>query len=184
MKTRLLAAVVVAMLVGGCGVPVDDEPEDLRNPGLSYGSSGPAPDRLGAAVERLYLVRDGLLSRVVRRMPTARTPQQMLQDLLAGPTAAEHEDGLTSALSTMHIDGMTLLQRRATIAIGGTAGPGVRNDEMLAYAQIVCTLTSQGAEVGTVSFTTGGRPLGVPRGDGSLSDGPLTIADYAVLLGS
>ncbi|GAB1692859.1 GerMN domain-containing protein [Krasilnikovia sp. M28-CT-15] len=179
---RLVPAVV--LVAAGCGVPVDEQPRDLRGPGLAYGSSAPAPDRFGPAVERLYLVRDGGLVRVVRRVPAARTPQQMLQDLLAGPTSAEHQDGLGSALSTMKIDGMNLSQRRASIEIGRAAEQGTRSDEILAYGQIVCTLTSQSAEVGTVSFTSGGKPLGVPRGDGSLSSDPLTIADYADLIGS
>ena len=185
MRARAIAIVLLAaVLVGGCGVPVDEQPRNLRRPGISHGSSGPAPDRFGTAAERLYLVRDGGLTRVVRRVPAARTPEQMLQDLLAGPTAAEHEDGLSSALSTMKIDSIAVDQRRAVIAIGGAAEQGARSDEILAYGQIVCTLTSQGAEVGTVSFTSGSRPLGVPRGDGSLSTDPLTIADYAGLLGS
>ncbi|MFC7275928.1 GerMN domain-containing protein [Paractinoplanes rhizophilus] len=185
MRARALAAVLLAAaFVGGCGVPVDEEPRNLRSPGISYGSSGPAPDRFGSAVERLYLVRDGGLARVLRRVPAARSPEQTLQDLLAGPTAAEHEDGLSTALSTMTIDGIAVDQRRAVVAIGGAGQQGTRSDEILAYGQIVCTLTSQGAEVGTVSFTSDGRPLGVPRGDGSLSADPLTIADYAGLLGS
>jgi hypothetical protein len=184
-KTRLLALVLVLLAAAaGCGVPVDSEPRDLRQPGRVQGSGGPAPDRFGAANERLFLVRDGELARVIRRVPTARTPEQMLQDLLAGPTAAEHEDGLSSALSTMKIDSMDLTQRRAVIEIGSPVGQGARSDEILAYGQIVCTLTSQGAEVGTVRFTSGGKPLGVPRGDGSLSADPLTIADYAGLVGT
>lgn len=106
----------------------------------------------------------------------------MLDDLLAGPSSAELQDGLTSALTTIQIDGMTVVQRRAAVQIGEPPGQAARSDEILAYGQIVCTLTSQGAEVGTVSFTSAGQALGVPRGDGSLSTEPLTIADYASLL--
>lgn len=178
--TGLLA---VVLLAGGCGVPVDDEPRDLARP-RAAASATAAPDRFGSAVERLYLVRDGTLVRVIRRVPTAVPAQRMLADLLAGPTRAEQEDGLTSALSTTRITGMTITQRRATVEVAEPSEDGGRTDEMLAYGQIVCTLTSLGAEVGTVSFTSGGRPLSVPRGDGSLSAGPLTVADYADLLAS
>jgi hypothetical protein len=108
----------------------------------------------------------------------------MLEDLLRGPTRSEQEDGLTTALSTMRIEDITVLQRRATVVVGERSADGTRNDEMLAYGQIVCTLTSQGAEVGTVSFVSEGRPLGVPRGDGSLDSGPLTVADYSNLIDS
>jgi hypothetical protein len=117
-------------------------------------------------------------------MPAARTPEQMVQDLVAGATRAEQQDGLTSALSQMRVSSTIVSQRRAAVEIGAPAVPGARSDEVLAYAQIVCTLTSQGAEVGTVSFTRDGQPLAVPRGDGSLSTGALTIADYADLIES
>jgi len=180
---RLLPAILMACLfAAGCGVPVDRQPRDLRRPGPVTDSSGPAPGGFGSAVERLYLIRGGVLTRTVRRVPAAPTAEQVLRDLLAGPTRAEQQDGFTSALTTMRVGALTVAQRRASIAIGQPPDQGSRSDEVLAYGQLVCTLTSQGAQVGTVSFTSDGRPLGVPRGDGSLSTAPLTVADYASLL--
>ena len=172
------------LLAGGCGVPVDGEPRDLARPGPASGSNAPAADGYGSAVQRLYLIRDGRLVRAVRRVPAPPTPHELLDDLLAGPTRAEQQDGLTSALSTVRVDGMTVVQRRATVTISEPPDQAARGDDLLAYGQIVCTLSGQGAEVGTVSFTNARRPLGVPRGDGSLSTEPLTIADYASLLDS
>ena len=182
---RLVPVAVAAacLLTGGCGIPVDDQPRDLGRPRPS-GSSTPAPGGFGTAIERLYLVREGRLVRVIRRVPRSPTPQQMLDALLGGPTHAEQQDGFTSALSTMRITGMTVVQRRATVTVGEPPAEGSRSDEMLAYGQIVSTLTSQGADIGTVSFAADGRPLGVPRGDGALSAAPLTIADYAGLVDS
>jgi hypothetical protein len=107
-----------------------------------------------------------------------------LQDLLAGPTVDERADGLSTALSAADVTGLTIVQRRATVSVAARPDGAARSDEVLAYGQIVGTLTSQGAEVGTVSFTSGGRPLGVPKADGALSTGPLTIADYAGLIDS
>lgn len=181
MRRLFLIALTTTLMAAACGVPVDDQPRNLERSQPS-GSNTPAPDRYGTAIERLYLVREGELARAVRRVPSLPTPQQMLTDLLAGPTRAEQQDGLTSALTTTQITGITVTQRRATVAVAQPPDHGARTDEMLAYGQIVCTLTSQGAEVGTVSFTRDGNPLGVPRGDGSLSTAPLTIADYATLL--
>lgn len=177
-------ALLAVLLVAACGVPVDDSPRDLGGSQVVYGSNAPAPDRFGPAVERLYLVRDGKLVRVLRRTPAPRAPSQMVEDLVAGPTRAEQQDGLGSALSQMRVGSTIVSQRRAAVEIGAPPVPGARSDEVLAYAQIVCTLTSQGAEVGTVSFTRDGQTLAVPRGDGSLSTGPLTIADYAELIES
>jgi hypothetical protein len=179
-----VTALTVAVLAAGCGVPVDGGPRDLDRPAPSDSAGVPPAESTGTAVERLYLVRDDVLVRVTRRVPAPRTPDGILADLLTGPTAAERADGLGSALTTTTVSGMTISRRRATVAVAGWTEPGARSDEILAYAQIVSTLTSAGAEVGTVSFTTGGRPLGVPRGDGSLSADPLTIADYADLIRS
>jgi hypothetical protein len=182
---RYLPAVLAAFLLpGACGVPVDEKPRDLDRPRPASGSGAPPAPGFGSAIERLYFVRDGRLVRAVRPVPAPPTPPRMLDDLLAGPTRNEQQDGLTSALTTMPVTGMTVTRRRAVVTIAEPPDKSARTDETLAYGQIVCTLTSQGAEVGTVSFTSGGTPLGVPRGDGALSTEPLTIADYATLLDS
>jgi spore germination protein GerM len=179
---RALAALVLALLVlAGCGVPPDDEPRRLGEPGRTDGIGGPAPNAVGSTVLRLYLVRDGRLARVPRRVPAPQTPAEQLDTLLAGPTAEESDDGLSSALSTMTVTGLRLAGRRATITLGNRAGQGFRSDEVLAFGQIVCTLTNL-PDVGTVSFEADGAPLWVPRGDGILADTPLTIADYSDLL--
>lgn len=57
-----------------------------------------------------------------------------------------------------------------------------RSDEILAYGQIVCTLTGR-FDVSAVSFTRDGKPLEVPRADGTLTSEPLRGSDYAGLLG-
>jgi len=180
---RRLLVLLLALALTGCGVPRDSQPRDIDDP-QAQGSSGPLAADAGTAIVRLYLVRDGMLVRVIRRVPTVQTPSGQLQQLLKGPTASESADGLTSALSTMEVIGMTIMNRRATVNIAESADQGARSDEVLAYGQIVCTLTSQGADVGTVSFVRGGEPLAVPRADGSLVDNSLTIADYAGLLES
>jgi hypothetical protein len=183
---RRLLSVLLLLLVfapAGCGVPLDSAPRAIDGP-QAHNSGDQVPADTGTAVVRLYLVRDGRLVRVIRRTSTARSPNGQLQDLLRGPTSAESADGLTSALTTMNVVSMTVTNRRATVIIGVRTNQGARSDEVLAYGQIVCTLTSQGADVGTVSFLSGGMPLAVPRADGSLADSGLTIADYAGLLDS
>jgi spore germination protein GerM len=162
-------------------VPVDAEPRRLGEPGRVDASGGPAPNAAGSTVLRLYLVRDGRLVRVPRRVPAPLTASQQLDSLLAGPTAEESDDGLSSALSTMTVTDLSLADRRATITLGDRSGQAFRSDEVLAFGQIVCTLTSL-PDVGTVSFMADGAPLWVPRADGSLADTPLTIADYSGLL--
>ncbi|AGZ42117.1 GerMN domain-containing protein [Actinoplanes friuliensis] len=183
MRRRLLAVLLVAALgPAGCGVPAEDTPRSIESPGRVNASGGPPPDVGGTALIRLYLVRDDRLVRVPRRVPAPLSPREQLDDLLAGPTAEESEEGLSSALTTTTVQDLRLGDRRATIVLGDRQDQGVRTDEALGYAQIVCTLTSL-PDVGTVSFVSeDGSPVGVPRADGRLAEGPLTIADYSSLL--
>jgi hypothetical protein len=58
-----------------------------------------------------------------------------------------------------------------------------RNDDILTYGQIVCTLTAR-ADVNSVTFFRDDEPLKVPRADGILSSEPLRAADYSRLIGS
>jgi spore germination protein GerM len=55
------------------------------------------------------------------------------------------------------------------------------NDQILALAQVVCTLTSLPG-IGQVRFTQDGAPVEVLRGDNSLADEPVSRADYQRLL--
>ena len=55
------------------------------------------------------------------------------------------------------------------------------DEQLLAVAQLVCTLTGLPG-VGLVAFTLDGSPVAVPRGDGSLTNGPVSRDDYDDLL--
>ncbi|MEV6305398.1 GerMN domain-containing protein [Actinoplanes sp. NPDC051861] len=168
-------------------MPAQSEPHPVdlpRAPLNSSPSAHPVAGPAGEVAEVLCLVRDGGLTQTVRRVGAVPTRQQQLDDLSAGPTAAERRSGLTSALT-----GLSLIVRaplgeddvtvEVTEADEGTA----RTDEMLGYAQIVCTLTAR-SDVGSVVFTQDGEPLRVPRADGSLTSGPVRGWDYRTLIRS
>jgi hypothetical protein len=178
---RLLVLLACTATVAGCGVPLDDAPRDLSGAGLPARSEAPSANGQGRYVERLCLVRDNKLARIGRQVPSPRSPATQLADLVAGPNADEAAQGLTSALSTESHVTLTVNGGHATVDLGDRADQAVRSDDVLAFGQIVCTLTAQ-LPIGLVSFTSGGEPLNVPRGDASLSAGPLTIADYVNLL--
>jgi hypothetical protein len=180
---RIVPTVVLVALLAGCGIPPDDQPREPDNP-RPYRSGTPTAPGVGSALERLCLVKDNLIARTLRRVPTARTPGEQLLDLFGGPNAGEQADGYTSALTGITITPvLTLDGAAATVEIGDWAEHGDRSDGVLAFGQIVCTLASR-PEIGTVSFTSGGEPLSVPRADLSLSDAPLTIVDYDELIES
>lgn len=181
---RLLAALLATTVAAtGCGVPTEDTPRVIEQPvpGRTP-STAPAVAASGPASERLYLVRDGALVAVQRRLPREPDPQHLLADLLAGPTEAEQGRGLRSALAgsdvvaSVEVWGVTAYVE-VPAAIEGTG----RNDDVLAFGQIVCTLTSRDG-IERVVFTRQGVAIGVPLPDASLSQDPLRAADYAGLI--
>jgi hypothetical protein len=181
---RSLAGLALVAALAGCGVPVDGEPRNVDDSDGGQPSHAPLVLDQGTSLERLCFVRDGRLARIFRRVPSPVTSQAQLEALLNGPTTSEAADGLSNTLpgtaSTVQI---SLSGGRAVIEIGDRSVHGVRTDEILAFGQIICTLASR-PEIGTITFTSRGQPLGVPRQDGSLTTGPLTVADYADLIDS
>jgi hypothetical protein len=182
---RLAAGLLICLLGAGCGLPAEDEPRqaDLpRHPltGRTATTAGTEPP--GDVAEVLCLVRDGRLVQAVRRVSAPPDLQRHVEALMAGPTEAERAGGLTTALATTALrvslpGGST----EAHVEIAENAEGNARSDETIAYAQIVCTLTSR-SDVNSVVFTRDGDALRVPRGDGSLSREPLRVGDYAGLL--
>ncbi|MDR7276256.1 GerMN domain-containing protein [Catenuloplanes atrovinosus] len=173
-------ALVLPLLLAGCGIPLDDAPREPDDP-RPYRSGTPTAPGVGSAVERLCLIKDSRIARIQRRLPTGRNAAEQLADLFAGPNAKEQADGYTSALTGSAITPrLTLDGAAATVEIGDWTAYN-RSDEVLAFGQVVCTLTSR-PEIGTVTFTSGGEPISVPRADLSLSDGPLTLVDYDELI--
>jgi spore germination protein GerM len=133
-------------------------------------------------LETLYLTKDSAIVPVDRHVKQEPTAQTLLNDLIAGPTAAEQADGITSALpgSTV-INSVAASNGLAVVTIGGGLEGAGRKDAILAFGQIVCTLDAR-PDVNGVVFVGPNGPIGVPRGDGSLTTSPLTTADYEDLL--
>jgi spore germination protein GerM len=186
---RLIVAAVGAaiMLVAGCGVSAQATPEPVQPPsGVSLATTQP-PDasESGRTPEYLYFVKDGMVARIARRVTGVPSTNEVIHDLLAGPDDQESAGGYTSALlGDRIVDSVQVSSGLATVALTAPMSEAGRNDIVLAYAQLVCTLTAQ-PQIGGVIFTSAGTPISVPRGDGSLSQGttPLTAADYTGLIG-
>lgn len=183
---RLIAAGVAVMLaLTGCGVTPQDEPHGVelpRRPLITVSPVPAAPGGAGNVAEVLCLVRDGRLVEIVRRVESPSTAQGQLDQLLAGPTEAERNNGITTALTGLSLSvslaaGTNASRVEVTEADDDTG----RSDETIAFGQIVCTLTSR-PDVGSVTFTKSGEQLEVPRADGQLSRGPLYAGDFATLV--
>lgn len=188
MRRRVPAALTVAaaaLVLAGCGVPAERSAREVTPPPGPYQavvSSAPTPAQIGAVSEKLFLVKGDKLVAVSRRVPVTPSIDTLVRDLLAGPTDDERDQGLTSALAGANVlSGVHLSGRQAVVEVGsGLAGAG-RNDEVMAFAQVVCTLASR-PEITGVSFTRDGRRIDIPRADGSLTQGPLGVADYSNLI--
>ncbi|GAA2526347.1 hypothetical protein GCM10010201_26370 [Pilimelia columellifera subsp. columellifera] len=182
-----LAAVAPLLLVGvlvgavaGCGITGEDNPRAVSSPPpLKPPTAGDQAD--GVVHKRLYLVRDGLLTPVLRPAVRTATPAELIGDLSAGPTEQEAAAGFTSALAGADL--VRSVQVQGSVAVVELVAPADvnRGDETLAYAQMVLTLT-QRQEISGVTFTVGGVRIAVPRADALLSEGPLRAADYTALL--
>lgn len=175
----LLAVAAVAVLLTGCGLPVEDSARSLDPAEAPYRLDEPAraATPAGPRRQRLYLVRGGELV-PVPRTASALTPQAVLTDLLAGPTATERTRGLSTALP-VDVE-VPEVRVEAGVAVVELPADGLglgRSDDVLAYGQLVATLDATPA-VQSVRFVSGGTPLAVPRGDGSLTSAPVSLADY------
>jgi spore germination protein GerM len=181
---RPIGVALAACLLASCGVPAQDEPHLVELPRQPLVTAGPGiagTAGTGEVAEVLCLVRDGRLVQVVRRLDQPPSLQLQVEHLLAGPSELERNTGLTTALVGMSLTVELSGGGEAHVGIAEGAEDTARSDEILAYGQIVCTLTSTAA-VNSVVFTRGNERLEVPRADGSLSSGPLRGSDYATLI--
>src|SRR5690606_14131814 len=106
----------------------------------------------------------------------------LLADLVAGANEAEREQGLRSAVAGLTSLSLATIQNRtATVAIGESLEGLAFDNQLLVYAQIVCTLDAHPAIDG-VYFSRDGERVSVPRGDGTQTGGMLTEADYRALM--
>jgi hypothetical protein len=188
-SVHLAVAVAFAFVLAGCGVPAERDPRPIEVDAMSSASeTGTEAPRAGVGTasgpveEVLYFVRDGRLVAVRRPVQRLPDPQTQLEHLVSGPTDAEHDQGLSSALTGLGITAKLRVEAvTAVVDLGVQPDSAGRSDEVLAYGQIVCTLTAR-PDIDSVSFHYDDEPVDVPRGDASLGRQPLTAVDYRPLL--
>ena len=185
--------VAALLLVGACGVPredtavvADDEdvPFDLLAPSTTTTSttSTTMPPVIPDRVVDICLVQgDGVLP-VERTLQRRRTLDEVVEALRRGPSPEEVRFGLSSAIPAPEAVGtVSLAGGQATVALGVQFAAAPAPAQLLAIAQLVCTLTGQPG-VGRVQFLFDSQPVQVPLPDGSLAAGSVSRDDYAPLL--
>lgn len=176
---------LMAILLAGCGVPVEENARALPSQTAHAQPSGtPAVVASGPITETLYLVKGGMLVAVRRKVPAEPEVNGVLTDLLAGPTDNEKGTGIGSALlGSKVIAAVQVRDGIATVELSDNLEGTGRNDDVLAFGQIVCTLTTRPG-IAWATFTRAGQRIEVPRGDGSLTADPLNAASYSRLIAS
>ncbi|MGA1145947.1 MAG: GerMN domain-containing protein [Candidatus Nanopelagicales bacterium] len=196
----------VALVVAGCGVPLEDSaqalPPEVIPPPIVVptqtptASPSPSPTPSPSVspppaieVVDLYFIREDGLVPLVSDLPAPADPQVVLDALAAGPPT---ETGLRSvvvdpltgtALVSQFVPSgdVSLPTADATIAVASQFSSLPSAEQVLLLGQGVLSLSSAGAN--TVSIVDeAGSPLAVPLPDGRLLDRPATALDYASLI--
>lgn len=185
---KRVTAVVLALLLGACGVPGGDDMELVEPEAVPFGlleddREVAEADEDGSAVLEVFLVADdpGVLVPVERQVGSPSLAS-VLEELAAGPTAAEAAMGLRSAIPDRDVVARTTLDNgTATVDLTEDFPSLGGSDQLLAIAQIVLSLTERPG-VERVAFTLDGDRVEVPRGDGSLTSGSVSRDAYVPLL--
>lgn len=191
MTRRSVSVVVVALAVAvglaGCGVPPEPHAQQAEDDSVPYRLLDrdvapllpPATDQ-NRARAALCFVRDDKLAVIEADLDPPADLNAVVDALIEPPENAgvslRTAVGPPTLVERVRLEaGVADVDLRA--AITDLAG----DEQLLAVAQLVCTLTNQRG-VGSVSFTLDGAAIDVPRGDGSLTSAPVSRDDYGELL--
>ncbi len=179
---RVLAvSAVAAVLTLGCGVPVDGTAVTVEDELVPYELLSPTTTaQVGTGNGRettICLVVDGVLLSLGR----ARDDGALDSDLALitdAPTEGEAALGVRSALDGEDsVVGVERVGPGAVVELGEDFAELPADQQLLAVAQITCTLTAQPG-VQEVSFVLDDRELEVPVQGGELVDRPVSRNDY------
>lgn len=181
--------VITLMVAGGCGVetesspraiPTEDVPFGLLTPETSAGATSTTAASTAQVV--VYFVRAERLVRVERSVAGREPLAEAVGALLAGPTGAETEVGLRTAIAAgVGLRSIAVDRGVASVDLGGGFGEIAGQEQILSVAQVVFTVTATSGVRG-VRIAVDGSPVEAPRGDGTLTKDPLSAADFPDLV--
>lgn len=183
---RLRAWVAVVLLcatVAGCGPDAQSEPRRIDPSTVPFGLLDRRTDGARPSGDRtliLYFVGADRLVAVEHLEGGDPDGSTVLRRLLDGPTEREVQMGLGTALPSAAARFEGVEDRIARVGLAEDFHDGTIPDQATALAQIVFTLTGVPG-IDRVSFVVDGRGAAVPRGDGSLTNGPVARGDYTSL---
>ena len=178
-QRRVLAGVAVA-LVGvqaACGLPTDDAPTRVEVPAGVFPERsaqpvvGAAPDTPTTSLHAVYFMRDGLLVELQRPLAAPVFLDAPLNNLLAGPTPAEAENGLESAIpaGTEVVDVQLLRNNVVSIHLNEVFFEVEGAQRVRAVAQLVLTASALARDSQGVLFFLDGVAQSLPDGAGTIA---------------
>lgn len=186
MTSRHFLVGCLALLLGSCGIPVDDSArpvgaDDIPSsvPSQSPPSTQPAVDPSPSSVE-VFFVREARLVAVRHEASAPPSVVSVIAAVVAGPTEAEQVDGVRTALTGEVRLAGTVTASVPLIDLTESFAQIELEEQILALGQLVFTLTAVPGVTG-VSFALSGRPVEVPTGDGTLERGPLGRDDFTAI---
>jgi hypothetical protein len=188
-RLRIVAGAATVFVVAGslvsCGIAPDTKPQALSRKDVPFDLLAPSTTIASPEAPRVplnvYLVGITGLVPVTRGVHAPATLAEALTALQAGPTDAEVTNGLrTSIPEQSSLSAGPVGFGLGTVELGSTFGQVGGQEQILAVAQLVFTATSVPGIL-KVQFTLDGRPVEVPAGDGTLTQGPLGRSDFPSL---
>ncbi len=194
---RLCFVVLLAAVCASCALPVDDHARAIGAeqlpPALAATSipdttaaattddAGPTTTQIESAPYRVWFITGAQLQPVTRRLATGSSSQQLIAQLLAGPSSDEvDEAGMRSAIPAGAIISTDVRGGVALVDLDPSFVAIPTGDQILAVGQLVLTFTGFPG-VGQVRFAIDGVTVQVPRADGSQAEGAVTRDDYLPL---
>lgn len=180
----VLAWLLLVAGLSGCGVGAEERARALDPNAAPYRvvTRERTVPPAGSHRVAVFLVRDGALVPVPRWIPEPPGPANVLAILSAGPSEQEQSEGLSSVLP-LDRDARVVAVAGSivTVALPAASDTSTRSDAVLGFGQLVLTLTAV-PTISGVLFEQDGKPLQVPRADGSLTTVPLARVDYRDLI--
>lgn len=196
-RPRAWCVVLLALLLGACGLSANDEPQAIPPQNLPPGLLDPNPSSSTTLPESgatttitvYFLTTEGGTTRLARAEREVNTveafmPGARLLALFSQPTSEEQDEGLSTSIPADAVllsapapgEDEDVLVIDVSSEMFSVQGQELAN----AFAQIVWTV-SEIDGVREVRFLRDGVPTSALDGDGAEQEGPVTTADYQAL---
>lgn len=172
----------LAVALTACGFPAENSAEPVAPAelpaALRASDTVVAPDPGSTAYATLWFVQGNRLVAIRHQVGAPVDVQTVVAGLLVGPSRADENNRIRSALPDATVVGDSHLTRgTVTVELSASFADIPVADQLLAVGQLVLTLTDLPG-VGSVQFTDGESPIAVPVLTGESSSQALSRDEY------